>query len=420
MTISNTGRLISACMIVRDEERNLKRCLDSIKDFVDEIIVVDTGSTDNTVKIAESYGAKVYHHPWQNDFSLHRNQSIGYATCKWLFIIDADEELIFDGRTSSEIKNAFGNIRDNHKALAIELKDIQSSCVTMELNTIRFFRKGCVEYKGIVHNQPSVEGASGASFIPNVRIHHYGYDLTAEQKKKKFERTVGLLEKTLKEHPENYHTLFYLCQIHTVNNDQKEANEWGEKYLVHKDKLNGSGVGNFNQSIYYTMVKNYMRMGIQKRASELLTEGLKEIPGDLDLALALTEFGVWTERPDLTSLGARQYVNAYNLFKSNPTIRKGRFVYTNYPESLAYCLYQLVFSQIDEAIKAIKDIKNVLNSTPDAYKNGMLIDLKLDLEKRDMKDLFNKLVKRDEIMSEFYESLEIMYPEKFESYQAHQ
>jgi glycosyltransferase involved in cell wall biosynthesis len=90
---------ISLCMIVKNEESCLVRCMKSVRDHVDEIIIVDTGSMDNTVEIAESYGARVYHHPWENDFSKHRNQSLSYATGDWIFQLDADEELFpEDGR----------------------------------------------------------------------------------------------------------------------------------------------------------------------------------------------------------------------------------------------------------------------------------------------------------------------------------
>ena len=85
---------ISACMIVKNEEKLLPTCLKSIKDYVDEIVIVDTGSTDQTVSIAESFGARVYHHPWENNFSKHRNQSFSYAKGDWIFYIDADEELL--------------------------------------------------------------------------------------------------------------------------------------------------------------------------------------------------------------------------------------------------------------------------------------------------------------------------------------
>ncbi len=86
-----SGGRISLCMITRDEECFLAQCLNSVKTLVDEIIVVDTGSTDRTVDIAGSYGAKIYHHAWEGDFSKHRNQSISYATEEWILIMDADE-----------------------------------------------------------------------------------------------------------------------------------------------------------------------------------------------------------------------------------------------------------------------------------------------------------------------------------------
>ena len=79
---SQTGMVtLAACMMMKDEEANLPRCLTSIKDIVDEIIIVDTGSTDKSIEIAESFGAKVYSHPFEgeiiDDFSKYRNLAFG-------------------------------------------------------------------------------------------------------------------------------------------------------------------------------------------------------------------------------------------------------------------------------------------------------------------------------------------------------
>ena len=82
---------ISACMIVKNEADNLAKTLPSLSQVVDEIIVVDTGSTDETVAVAEKYGAKVLHFTWCDDFSAARNYSLRYATGDWVMWTDADE-----------------------------------------------------------------------------------------------------------------------------------------------------------------------------------------------------------------------------------------------------------------------------------------------------------------------------------------
>ncbi len=93
---------ISLCMIVKDEEEQLARCLDSVKDCVDEMVIVDTGSTDSTVAIAESYGARILYHAWDGSFSSARNVSLDAATGDWLLVLDADEAMV-DGSRLHEI-----------------------------------------------------------------------------------------------------------------------------------------------------------------------------------------------------------------------------------------------------------------------------------------------------------------------------
>src|SRR3954454_17988622 len=91
-----TGLTLSLCMIVKDEEEWLERCLAAAKPAVDEIIIVDTGSIDRTVEIAESFGATVLHHEWTGSFSDARNVSIEAATGDWIMYLDADEVLVED------------------------------------------------------------------------------------------------------------------------------------------------------------------------------------------------------------------------------------------------------------------------------------------------------------------------------------
>ena len=89
-------------MIVKNEEKHLVRCLRSVRDVVDEMIIVDTGSTDKTIDIAKVFGAKVFDFPWTGDFSAARNHSLAQATGDWILILDADE--VISSRDFDELK----------------------------------------------------------------------------------------------------------------------------------------------------------------------------------------------------------------------------------------------------------------------------------------------------------------------------
>src|SRR5688572_18495395 len=93
LVMSESKQTISLCMIVRNEERLIGQCLASVKGFVDEMVIVDTGSEDATADIAHQHGARVYEYPWTGDFSEARNHSIAQATGNWILVLDADEKL---------------------------------------------------------------------------------------------------------------------------------------------------------------------------------------------------------------------------------------------------------------------------------------------------------------------------------------
>lgn len=214
---------ISACMIVKDEEKFLPQCLDSIKDVVDEIVIVDTGSTDRTVEIAESYGAKVYFHPWENDFSKARNQSLQYPTKDWVFIIDADEEL--DRDSIANLKRAVTT--KDHDLITIDVLNTSRNYKNSRtyLASIRLFRREKeYRYSGIVHNQLNLPSDARA-LRASVTIIHHGYALDEEQMKKKRKRSEPLLVKQIEEDPHNYFARFNLAQIyrHFINNGDDEA-----------------------------------------------------------------------------------------------------------------------------------------------------------------------------------------------------
>lgn len=208
---SDKGKLLSVAMIVKDEEANIRRALEAIKDVADEIIVVDTGSTDRTPEIVKEYTDKLYLHEWQNDFSEARNYSLKFPTCEWVLIYDADEE------ASESFKK---NIRD---FLVKQTKDVNTVYIPtisyMDIDytrsevasTPRIFRKGTIEYKNIVHNQAIYKPKVVRGNFP---ILHYGYIWTRALKRKKYERTGTLIREQLKEAKHPIERLYYLVQLY--------------------------------------------------------------------------------------------------------------------------------------------------------------------------------------------------------------
>ncbi len=202
---------VSACMIVRNEEENLPTCLESIRNWVDEIIVVDTGSSDRTVEIAESYGARIFNQPWEGDFSKARNFSIAQATKDWIFIIDADEEFVQDDIPLLRQVMA----QDKYRLVSINVYNMkkQTGEYTSFLPSFRLYKRDAgFFYDGIVHNQLKFDRMEPSLRI-GIRLKHYGYSLSPERMKGKLARSRELLEKQLETTPDDGYVHFNYAQL---------------------------------------------------------------------------------------------------------------------------------------------------------------------------------------------------------------
>lgn len=216
--MKNKNPTLSLCMIVKNEERFLARCLASVKDYVDEIIVVDTGSTDKTAEIAKRYNAKVYYHKWQNHFSRARNLSLRYATCDWVLVMDADEEI--EKKDVLKLKEV---IKANDKdVLYVPVINRKSGGVKSEslIYTERLYRNHLgFHYTGPVHN---LLNHNGKIKRENIRLYHYGYYLNKDVMEAKFKRSSVLLEEWIerdKLNPTPYYYLTALCLAFQMHDD---------------------------------------------------------------------------------------------------------------------------------------------------------------------------------------------------------
>ncbi len=206
---------LSLCVIARNEETNLPRCLASVAGLVDEIIVTDSGSTDSTITIAEEAGAQVNYFTWRDDFSAAYNHCLDHANGEWVLILDADEELAPESReevrqlVQREEAFAYNLLRQDFYGQGTKSSS-QSEMWHMRL----FRRREQVRYIGRIHQQfvtPLSELAKAESRVvydSAIRLKHYGY--LGDYKSRKMDRTIQLLELELKERPDRF---YYLVEL---------------------------------------------------------------------------------------------------------------------------------------------------------------------------------------------------------------
>ena len=185
---------LSVCIISKDEEKNIEKCIKSVKKLADEVIVVDTGSTDNTVKIAKRLGAKVIIATWENDFSKARNISLDNATKEWILVLDCDE--IIAKSDFPKIRSLM-NLKD-YEAFNLKIMNFENGRGVFEAVVLRLFRnRDEFRFQGKIHEQiaSSIVKFKDEKSIGNsdAIIKHYGYDKELVDIEAKKERNLNLL-----------------------------------------------------------------------------------------------------------------------------------------------------------------------------------------------------------------------------------
>ncbi len=214
---------LSVVMIVRDEADCLAACLESVRAVAGEIVVADTGSTDDTVAVAARFGARVLHVPWRDDFALARNEALAVATGDWLLHVDADEvldpagaELIqdllrADGDGADAIEVTLRNYSNDIRAWRWQAVDPGEAFARgyagyLPVGLLRLFRNGRgFEYREPVHESISesvVERGGVIASVPIV-VHHYGFETTPEKMAEKRRRYYAIAKTKSAQRPED-------------------------------------------------------------------------------------------------------------------------------------------------------------------------------------------------------------------------
>ena len=235
---------ISQCMIVKNEEKNIRRALSWAKDIVFEQIVVDTGSTDRTVEIAQEMGAKVYHFQWIDDFAAAKNYAIEQASGEWIAFLDADEymnqedtrklvrllEQISMPKKGEKlplfIRCSWVQLDDSGKPFSVDPQD-------------RIFRnRKDLRYHGKIHEQIQMPSVGQFTFIQAenmLSIFHTGYGRSVYEETGKLQRNIELLEQELEQDPDNYMAWSYLGDAQKASGDQEGAKTSYKKALEGKN-----------------------------------------------------------------------------------------------------------------------------------------------------------------------------------------
>ncbi len=224
---------VSLCMIVKNEQENLAGCLESVGDFAGEMIVVDTGSTDNTVKIAQSCGARVEHFTWIDDFSAARNESLKYAGGDWIFWMDADDRI--SPNELIRLKNALVSGRAEAYFCSI-ISGVGAEAGTQSKTIhLRLFpnRRG-ICFVNPIHEDPTpVARQLGLSLAyTNITIHHGGYTADADAMRARGVRNEQIVRRAIAAEPANPRRQYDLAAALNLQGDYQGVVEQLEPLLA--------------------------------------------------------------------------------------------------------------------------------------------------------------------------------------------
>ncbi len=285
---------LSLCMIVRDEEKRLGRCLDSVAGLVDEIVVVDTGSRDGTRALAQQYGARLADFAWCDDFAAARNRSLELATGDWIMWLDADD--VLPSNEHAKIRHLLSRGQPRGYFFVLDDQGYERvSCLQLRL----FPNRPGVEFELPVHEQvtPSLTRL-GISLVPtDIRVLHTGYPTVGIVKAKK-ERYLAIMERWLVAHPDNYIVRSHVALIYHTTGQLRQAEEEYRRIIYDSRCL-----AERNYVVYTTALlflgRTYLKLGDLDAALHCMRWAEREDPDYVLTRLSLAEVLVRRAEYDL-------------------------------------------------------------------------------------------------------------------------
>ena len=272
---------ISACYIVKNEAKNLAKSIKSLKNQVNEIVLVDTGSTDNTIVVARKLGARVYNFPWQDDFSKARNFALSKAKGDWLVLLDADE--YFTAKTAGNIRQV---IRQAQQADALLIQmvnyDVDKAEIQDYFYQLRIVRnQQGLHYEGKIHEELKLSEGKSMKFLrvlpEMLEIYHTGY--ASSVSRQKLERNLKLLQQAVDNGQSEADLARYFCDCYLGLGDMEKCTYYG--WL---DVKKGRQSVNFGSRCHRVLMAYYggrndgESISKRRQLAEISTEQYPEVP----------------------------------------------------------------------------------------------------------------------------------------------
>lgn len=336
---------LSQCMIVKNEEKNIERALSWGRDIVWEQIVVDTGSTDRTVEIAESMGAKVYHFQWIDDFAAAKNFAIEKASGDWIAFLDADE--YFTPEEAAKIMPLLNKLNRTpyHVMLTSWMHINQAGKIFAGGVQTRIFRRlEGLRYRKRIHEELEWSGNSIINCTVDasneLAILHSGYDHETSSDKQKGERNARLILMELQENPDDYDMMGYLGDsYYAAGDDIDRAELWYRKSIErmpeHLDEYDVRSAVTF-----WKLMTILYNKGDEGALMEIYEKAVHLMPKESDYDYIAGKF--YTEKQDFKK-GAYHLERALQILEEHGSVNRGELL-TGFLqgawELLAMCHYQ--------------------------------------------------------------------------------
>ncbi|MCL1470268.1 glycosyltransferase [Argonema antarcticum] len=348
--------MLSLCAIVKNEEKSLSSCLSSVKGVVDEIVVVDTGSTDRTPEIAREFGARVYHFEWCNDFAAARNESLKYVRGDWVLVLDADE--VLTPEIVPLLKQAI--LQADNLVVNLVREEVGATGSPYSLVSRLFRNHPAVRFSRPYHEMvdDSVvellqrESQWQVGYLSDVAILHYGYQPEAIASKHKFQKAQAAMEGYLANHPNDVYVCSKLGALYIQSGDIARGVQLLKRSL---------DSGSVDDLVLYEL---HYHLGI---AYEHLQQ----------LSLAKYHYQAATQLPILPKLKLAAYNNLGNVLKDNSKLQAAKTVYETALQiepSFAVGYYNLgmtlkVLGRLEDAIASYQKAIDLNPDYADAYQN---------------------------------------------------